>query len=127
MRLVASYHGVSEKAEIENNWPIVYEWYEKAVLPIEKGGLAIRNMGVVALTAFACSLVASLKHMATVFPEWITLGQQGELLQISHDASPELSAQVCQCVEQYQRRVPQGAFKESDCFSAILKLSLIHI
>ena len=51
-------------------------------------GLAIRNMGVVALTAFACSLVASLKHMATVFPEWITLGQQGELLQISHDASP---------------------------------------
>ena len=34
MRLVASYHGVSEKAEIENNWPIVYEWYEKAVLPL---------------------------------------------------------------------------------------------
>ncbi len=48
MRLVASYHGISEKAEVENNWPTVYEWYEKAALPIEKGGMAIRNMGVVA-------------------------------------------------------------------------------
>ena len=65
MRLAASYHGVSEKVEIENNWPTVYEWYEKAALSIEKGGMAIRNMGVVALTAFACSLAASLKHMAS--------------------------------------------------------------
>ena len=121
MRLVASHHGISEKSEIENNWPIAYEWYEKAILPIEKGGLAIRNMGVVALNAFACSLAASLKHMATIFPEWITLGQQGSLLQISHDASPELSAQVLQYAQQYQRRVPQGVFKESDCFPAILK------
>ena len=47
----------------------VYEWYERATLPIEKGGMAIRNMGVVALTAFACSLAASLKHMASIFPE----------------------------------------------------------
>ena len=37
----------------------------------EMGGMAIRNMGVVALTAYACSLVASLKRMATTFPEWI--------------------------------------------------------
>ena len=52
------------------------------------GGMAIRNMGVVAFTAFACSLAASLKHMATIFPEWVKLGQKGELLQISRDASP---------------------------------------
>ena len=37
MRLVASYHGVSEKLEVENNWPAVYGWYERATLPIEKG------------------------------------------------------------------------------------------
>ena len=70
--VVASYHGVSEKVEIENNWPTVYEWYEKAASPIEKGGMAIRNMGVVALTPIACSLAASLKHMAIISPEqWI--------------------------------------------------------
>ena len=121
MRLIASYHGVSEKTEVENDWPTVYEWYEKAVLPIEKGGMAIRNMGVVALTAFACSLAASLKHMAIVFPDWITLGQQGEVLQISHGAFPEASAQVLQSIEQYRRRVPHGTFKETDGFPAILK------
>ena len=35
--------------------------------------------------------------------------------------SPELSAQVLQYAQQHQRRVPQGVFKESDCFPAILK------
>jgi hypothetical protein len=120
MRLVASYHGVSEKIEVENNWPVVYEWYERATLPIEKGGMAIRNMGVVALTAFACSLAASLKHMASIFPEWVTLGQ-GDQMQISHDASPEMSAQVLHCIELYRRRVPQGMFKENDSFPAIIK------
>ena len=64
MRLVASYHGVSDKSEVQSNWADVYEWHERATLPIEKGGMAIRNMGVVALTAFACSLTASLKHIA---------------------------------------------------------------
>ena len=68
--------------------------------------MAIRNMGVVALTAFACSLTASLKHMANVFPEWITLGQRGNQMQFSCDASPEVSAQVLHYVELYRRRVP---------------------
>ena len=89
-------------------------------LKIEKGGMAIRNMGAVALTAFACSLAAQLKHMATFFFEWTTLGQQGALLQISHEASLEMSAQVLHYVGEYRRRVPQGLFKEND-FSAILK------
>ena len=44
MRLVASYHGVSEKLEVENNWPAVYEWHERATLPIEKGGLSGKEL-----------------------------------------------------------------------------------
>ena len=106
---------------MQSNWADVYEWYERATLPIEKGGMAIRNMGVVALTAFACSLTASLKHMANIFPEWITLGQRGNQMQFSCDASPEVSAQVLHYVELYRRRVPQGAFKENDSFPAIIK------
>ena len=93
----------------------------RATLPIENGGMAIRNMGIVALTAYACSLVASLKRIAAIFPNWITLGPQGDLLQASYEASPEMSAQVIQCVKEYRRRVPQGTFKENDDFSAILK------
>ena len=49
------------------------------------------------------------------------LEQQGDVLQISHGAFPEASAQVLQSTEQYRRRVPQGIFKESDGFPAILK------
>ncbi len=59
--------------------------------------------------------------MATIFPEWVELGQKGELIQVSCDASPEMSAQVLRYVGEYQRRVPQGMFKENDDFSAIIK------
>ena len=62
--------------------------------------------------------------MASIFPEWITHitpGQQGGQMQISHDASPEMSAQVLHCIELYRRRVPQGMFKETDSFPAIIK------
>ena len=90
-------------------------------MPIENGGMAIRNMGIVVLTAYACSLVASLKRMANIFPEWITLGRQDDLSQASYEASPEMSAQVFHSVREYRRRVPQGIFKENDDFSAILK------
>ena len=48
-----------------SRWPEVV-WHERAILPIEKGGMAIQNMGVVALTAFVCSLATSLKHMAII-------------------------------------------------------------
>ena len=45
----------------------VHEWYERATLSIEKGDMAIRNMEVVVLTAFACSLATSVfKHMASI-------------------------------------------------------------
>ena len=123
MRLVASYHGVCDKAEVESRWPIIHEWCERATLPIENGGMAIRNMGmgVVALTAFACSLAASLKRMATIFLEWISLGRRDDLLQIWHEASSEMSAQVLHYVKEYRRRVPQSPFKENEDFSAILK------
>ena len=81
--------------------------------------MAIRNMGVVAF--FACSMAAALKRMANVFPEWISLGRQGDLLQASHEAFSEMSAQATHCIEEYRRQVPQDTFKENDDLSAILK------
>ena len=66
-------------------------------------------------------MAASLKRMANIFPEWISLGRQGDLLQVSHEAFSEMSAQVIHYVGEYRKRVPQGIFKENDDFSAILK------
>ena len=91
MRLVASYHGVYEAIEFDDKWSDVHDWYERATLPIEMGGMAIRNMGVVALTAFACSVAASLRHMAVIFPELITLGPQGGFLQLTQTTPSETS------------------------------------
>ena len=121
MRLVASCHGVYEATEFEDRWSDVHGWYERATLPIEMGGMAIRNMGTVALTAFACSWAASLKHMAVIFPERIALGPQGDFLQFSQQTSSEIGAQVLRSVGEHRRLVPQGRFKENDDFSAILK------
>ena len=80
-------------------------------------------MGVVALTAFACSLAVSLRHMAVIFPERITLGPQGDLLQFSQQTSSEISAQALSSVGEYRRLVPQGRFKEDDDFSRAQSLS----
>ena len=106
MRLAASYHGVYEATELEDRWSDVHDWYERATLPIEieMGGMAyghniyIRNMGTVALTAYACSLGVSLKHMAVIFAEWITLGPQGTSLQFLQQTPSEISAQVLSSV-----------------------------
>ena len=121
MRLVASYHGVCDDVEMIARGPEISEWYERATLPIEKGGMAIRNMEVVALSAFACSLATSFKHMALIFPEWILSGERGALLQPSGEVSSQISDQIVGFVGEHRRRVPHGVFKESDDFSAIIK------
>merc|ERR1711907_490244 len=41
MRLVASYHGVYEAIEFDDRWSDVHDWYERATLPIEMGGMAM--------------------------------------------------------------------------------------
>lgn len=49
----------------------------KEQLFIEKGGTDLGNIGLVMLTAFVCSLVASLKDLAEMFPDWIKLDEDG--------------------------------------------------
>ena len=47
------------------------EIYERAKLSIEKGGMALRSVGIAFLTAFVCSLAVSLKGLSKAFPDWI--------------------------------------------------------
>ena len=71
MRLVASYHGVCEITEFENRWSDVHEWYERATLPIEMGGMAIRNMGTGLSTSPLVLLVIALwSRQQNAFHVW---------------------------------------------------------
>jgi len=56
MRLVASYHGLYDKSDVMRCRFQMCEIYEIAALPIDKGGMALRNVGIIFLTAFACSM-----------------------------------------------------------------------
>ena len=75
------------------------ELHERAALPIEKGGMALNNVVFISLTAFVCSLAASMRELAT----------------------PDIAAQVVNFANQYHVLAPQGFFKEGDDFSAIMK------
>ena len=58
------------------------ETYERATLPINEGETALRNVGFVFSTAFACSL-ASSKDLAKAFPQWIKLDRNDNFLRIA--------------------------------------------
>ena len=94
MKLLASYHGLYDESDLTRAWPSFREVYERAALPINKGGMELRSVKLVFLTAFACSLVASLKHLAKAFPDWINLDRDGNLLRVAFDRSPDMSRQV---------------------------------
>ena len=94
MKLLASYHGIYDDNDFNRSRDQIAELYERAALPIEKGGMGLRNISLISLTAFPCSLAVSLKDLAKSFPNWIVLGREGTFLRISEDESPNLAAQV---------------------------------
>ena len=83
MKLLASYHGIYDDNDFNRSRDQIAELYERAALPIEKGGMGLRNISLISLTAFPCSLAVSLKDLAKSFPNWIVLGREGSLLRIS--------------------------------------------
>ena len=121
VKLLASYHGLHDESDLTRAWPSFREVYDRAALPINKGGMELRSVKLVFLTAFACSLAASLKHLAKAFPDWINLDRDGSLLSVASDKSPYTSRQVEACVQECRRLFPEGPFGDDDDFSAILK------
>ena len=82
MKLLASYHGIYDDDDFNSSRVQIAELYERAALPIDKGGMGLRNISLISLTAFPCSLAASLKDLAKYFPNWIALGGDGDILLI---------------------------------------------
>ena len=68
------------------------------------------------LTAFACSLVVSLKCLSKAFPYWIKLDRDDTLTY----RFPDASHQVETCVKECHKAFPEGAFRDYDDFSAVL-------
>ena len=66
-------------------------------------------------------LAVSLKDLTKVSPDWIKLDQYDNFLRILSNRSPDSSYQVETCVKEYQNAFPEGAFRDSDDISAILK------
>ena len=121
MKLLASYHGIYDHEDFNRSRDHIAELYERTALPIEKGGMGLRNISLISLTAFPCSLAVCLKDLAKYFPNWIALGREGGFLRISEDKSPDLANQVINLIDQYRTLVPEGFFREGDDLSAIMK------
>ena len=49
-RLIASYHGVHDVNDFNFDQAHVMALYERAALPIEKGGMALNNVAFISLT-----------------------------------------------------------------------------
>jgi len=45
--------------------------YKRVSFPIANAGLALRSIDSVYLSAFICSMAASSKYLAKIFPNWI--------------------------------------------------------
>ena len=71
MRLIASYHGIYDQETFNDQLELFTDLYKRVSFPIANGGLALRCIDSVYLTAFVCSMTASSTHLSNHFPEWI--------------------------------------------------------
>ena len=68
-----------DESEVARRWFQTRKVYERAVLPIDKGGMALRNVRPVFFGYFACSLAASLKDLVKVFPDNFCMSSLADL------------------------------------------------
>ena len=78
--LIASYHGYYDQERINSQPQVFSDLYKRVSFPIDDGGLALRDIDSVHLTAFISSMAASSKFLAKNFPLWIQTGIVDESL-----------------------------------------------
>ena len=57
-RLIASYHGIYDQDTVNNQPELFMDLYKRVSFPVAQGGLALRSMDSVFITAFMCSMAA---------------------------------------------------------------------
>ena len=88
--------------------------YKRVSFPIANAGLALRSIDSVYLSAFICSMAASSKYLAKIFPDWIQtsiVDNVHKITSINENISPYTDNQIMYCAEKIQSIVPNGHFE----------------
>ena len=112
--LIASYHGYYDQERINSQPQVFSDLYKRVSFPIDDGGLALRDIDSVHLTAFISSMAASSKFLAKNFPLWIQTGIVDDVLKITsfnENTSPFITNQIMMCVQKVKSIVPNGHFE----------------
>ena len=80
----------------------------RAALKIKEGGLSLGCWDATHIAAFLSSLVASIPHLAKVFPSWANLDRNGKIVSISDERYPYITDQIMQVVNNINQQAPQG-------------------
>ena len=111
MRLIASYHGIYDQETFNDQLELFTDLYKRVSFPIANGGLALRCIDSVYLTAFVCSMAASSTHLSDHFPEWIQtsiVDNVHKITPINENISLYTNDQIMYCAQKIQSKVPNG-------------------
>ena len=112
--LIASYHGYYDQKKIDDQPKLFSDLYKRVSFSIEDGGMALRSIDSVYLTAFICSMAASSNYLAMNFPQWIQTSIVDDVLKITsfnENISPYITNQIMMCVQKIKSKVPNGHFE----------------
>ena len=121
--LIASYHGIYDRQTINDQLPALNDLYTRVSFPIANGGLALRCIDSVFLTAFLCSMAASAIHLSNHFPLWIqtsTVDNVHQITSINETISRSTSDQLMHSVQEIQSKVTNDPFDSLDSLALIL-------
>ena len=97
-KLIASYSGnFYEEGVPVDPWFRAY-LLTRAALKIKEGGLSLGSWDATHAAAFLSSLVASIPHLAKVFPSWANLDRNGKIVSISDERYPYITDRIMQVV-----------------------------
>ena len=120
LKFIASYHGVYDQRDLDFRREKLLQVYKRAALPIDVGGMSLRNIDNVNLVAYPCSFVASIKEIAKVFPHWISLNECGDVSAFNSLCSQRTHDLLTSLVEKFNALVPDSIFKDLHSLPAVL-------
>ena len=120
-KLIASYSGnFYEEGVPVDPWFRAY-LLTRAALKIKEGGLSLGSWDATHAAAFLSSLVASIPHLAKVFPSWANLDRNGKIVSISDERYPYITDQIMQVVNYINQQAPQGPLRGMSSLTAIFQ------
>ena len=117
IKLIASYHGILNKNDMEYHHNDLHSLYRRVILPINQGGMALRSMRSVHLSGYVCSMAASIHEISKFFPGWIRFDIQGKITHINDNRSDLYGPEIKVIVENIHSAAPFLGFDE--CISSV--------